>query len=170
MVDDENNWVVMGKFGRPFGIKGQIYVHSFATHIDDLLNYHPWYQKSKDGFNAIALVEPNVRNDHILVSVEGFESREKVSALTNQLIYILKNQLPELRTDEYYWHELIGMRVLSSDDAFKGYVVEVMATGSNDVLVVTHDDKRYLVPFLLDSVIESIDKETRCIKVDWDWE
>ena len=54
-----------------------------------------------------------------------------------------------------------------------GKVTKLMATGSNDVLVVKGDqqsiDRRErLIPFLPDQVIASICLETGEIRVDWD--
>ena len=48
-----------------------------------------------------------------------------------------------------------------------GKVTYIIATGSNDVLVVK-GDKEQAIPYLLDEVIKSIDLEQGLIQVDWE--
>jgi len=46
-------------------------------------------------------------------------------------------------------------------------VTSLLETGANDVLVVQGDRER-LIPYLPDQVILKVNKEDKCIVVDWD--
>ena len=48
-----------------------------------------------------------------------------------------------------------------------GIVDHLFETGANDVLVVKGDGE-HLVPYIKGQVVESVDLETRTIRVDWD--
>ncbi len=162
-------WVVVGKFGRPQGIKGFIRVISFTEPRDNILQYPDWsIQKQRTSWESIKRLDERVMPQHMLVQVDGYPSREAVSLLTNVEIAVLKNILPALDAGEFYWHELTGMRVIHESGAVLGIVDSLFATGSNDVLVVMDDNKKRLIPYLLDDVILEINESNREITVRWD--
>ena len=75
---------------------------------------------------------------------------------------------------EYYWRDLIGCAVVTTQGYQLGTVSELMETGSNDVLVVQANlndafgMKERLIPFIDEQVIKHIDITARLVEVDWD--
>lgn len=51
-------------------------------------------------------------------------------------VAVQAEQLPALSDDEFYWRELYGMSVVTTEGYDLGVVTEILETGSNDVLVV----------------------------------
>lgn len=103
----------------------------------------------------------------IIALVEGFQDRELATELTNAEIAVEADQLAELTPGEYYWFELVGMRVVNAQGFSFGKVTEMMATGSNDVLVV-EGEKKYLIPYLPGKFVLDVNKDQQVITVDWD--
>ncbi len=161
--------IIIGRFGRPHGIKGLVTVISFTEPRENILRYMPWYIGSNETWKTINVLQVDVNNKSILAQVEGYHEREEVARLTNMDIAVERKLLPLLKPGEFYWHQLIGMQVVNQQGAVLGEVSEIMPTGSNDVLVVT-GEQRYLIPYLLDTFIISVDDEKRLITVDWDTE
>lgn len=68
----------------------------------------------------------------------------------------------------------MGCQVVTTEGYDLGKVVDMMETGSNDVLVIKANlkdafgIKERLVPFLDGQVIKKVDLTTRSIEVDWD--
>jgi 16S rRNA processing protein RimM len=166
-VSTQANWIVIGRFGRPHGIKGFVTVHSFTDPRDNILRYTDWHAYLDYTWQPIKLLSVEVHNKAIVAQVEGFPEREKVARLTNIEIAVAKEQLAELEPGEYYWHQLVGMNVLNQKGESFGKVMEVMPTGANDVLVV-QGEKRYLIPYLPGQFIINIDDSQQIITVDWD--
>lgn len=164
---DNADWIIIGRFGRPHGIKGMITVVSFAEPRENILRYSPWYINGKNGWQPLTLLNVEVNNKFILAQVEGYQEREDVARLTNIDIAVKREQLPELQPDEFYWHELVGMKIINQDNTLLGNVTEMMATGANDVLVVM-GEKRHLIPYLLGRFVINVDRQERVIHVDWD--
>ena len=87
--------------------------------------------------------------------------------------------LPEARTDEIYWRDLVGMDVLcrdpeagSEDPVLLGKIEYLLDTGANDVMVIkateaSIDDRERLIPWVVDSVVSRIDTETGEVWVTW---
>ena len=165
----EPEWVIVGKFGRPQGIKGLIRVISFTEPRDNILQYPDWsIQKQGKTWQAVKRLDERLSPQYVLAQIEGYTARETVSLLTNLEIAVPKETLPDLDAGEYYWYELIGMRVIHETGVALGMVDSVFETGANDVLVVVDNEKRRLIPYLLDEVIQDINKDSREITVCWD--
>jgi 16S rRNA processing protein RimM len=75
--------------------------------------------------------------------------------------------LPSAGEDEYYWADLEGLRVETSEGVDLGIVDHLIETGANDVLIVRGDRER-LIPFLRPSVVREIDLDASRIVVEWD--
>jgi 16S rRNA processing protein RimM len=72
--------------------------------------------------------------------------------------------LPELDEDTYYWFELIGIEVYTTEAEYLGRIASIFPTGSNDVYVVKDQKKEILVP-ALESVVVGIDLEQKIMRV-----
>ena len=75
-------------------------------------------------------------------------------------------RLPDLEDGEFYWTDLVGLRVVTADGVDLGEVERMLETGANDVMVVRGGLER-LIPFLRGTVVQSVDVERGAIVVDW---
>ncbi len=166
-MSDDSDWVVVGRFGRPHGVKGFVTVLSFTEPRDNILHYTDWHARLNNQWQRLPLQNLEMNNKFILTQVEGYRDRDEVARLTNIEIAVKREQLPVLQQGEYYWHQLQGMNVVSLQGVLLGSVSEMMATGSNDVLVVI-GEKRHLIPYLPGRSIIEVDDSQRVITVDWD--
>lgn len=160
-------YIVVGRFGKAHGIKGAVTVQSFTEPTANILQYHPWFIKTKKGWEEIKIDSAEQRGKLIIAWVDQVVDRDQASALTNQEIAVLESVLPKLPEGEYYWQQLIGLNVTNLNQVQLGKVTEMLATGANDVMVV-EGGRKHLIPFLMDRYIQSIDLDTGEIIVDWD--
>ncbi|VEB35107.1 ribosome maturation factor RimM [Legionella cherrii] len=166
-MNNQDNWIVIARFGRPHGVKGFVTVHSFTEPRDNVLKYTNWHAFINNKWQPIKLLRAEVQTKSIIAQIEGYPERESVAHLTNIEIAVQQEQLETLKPGEYYWHQLIGMNVINQKGQSFGTVTEIIPTGANDVLVV-EGNKRHLIPYLLDQFILDIDTNQQLITVDWD--
>lgn len=75
-------------------------------------------------------------------------------------IYTKKKLLPETQEGEYYWHDLIGKKVITTENNFIGIVDSLFATNANDVLLVKSEKSNdTLVPFVKEFIVQIKDEE-----------
>lgn len=163
MVD----WVVVGRFGRTHGIKGFITIQSFTEPKENILRYPGWHVFLHKQWQPLKLLAVESYRQGLLAQVEGYYEREELAELTNLEIAVVSEALPALKAGEYYWRELIGMKVVNRQSLVLGTVIEILPTGANDVVVVK-GEKRHLIPYLPEQFILKIDKKQNLIVVDWD--
>jgi len=166
-VNNESDWVTLGKLGRPQGLKGLIRVISFTQPEPAILEYFPWFIQQKNEWIPLNIETFQVQNQTILIKIAEYTEREDVGQLTNCHIGVLSAQLPKLPDGEFYWHELKNMSVSNQDGTLLGTVTDILPTGANDVLVVS-GKKRHLIPYVPKIHIVSVDPVQRQIVVDWD--
>lgn len=166
-MNNQDNWVIVGRFGRPHGVKGFVTVQSFTEPRENILRYAHWHVFVDKQWQPIHILSVEVHNKSIIAKIEGYPERESVAMLTNIDVAVPKGQLALLKAGEYYWHDLIGMNVVNQQGQPFGVVTEVMPTGSNDVLIV-QGDTRHLIPYLPGECIIDICASKRLITVDWD--
>lgn len=166
-MDKTSDWVTVGRFGRPRGIKGFVKVISFTHPLENILMYQPWHAYIKGQWQPLAIKKAVTEHKFAFVQIEGFLERELAATLTNVDIAIKREQLPDLAPGEYYWHQLIGMTVVDVAGVVLGTVAEIIATGANDVLVVD-GEKRHLIPYVPEKYIIKVDESSSNIIVDWD--
>ena len=99
--------------------------------------------------------------------LRGVDDRDAAAALAGQWIGIARAQLPTLPDGEYYWHDLLGLAVLTDAGDDLGVVDHIIETGANDVLAVRHAGGERLLPWSPD-VVGSVDLAGGRIYVRWD--
>ncbi|MEJ2820790.1 ribosome maturation factor RimM, partial [Streptococcus pneumoniae] len=93
-------------------------------------------------------------NQDMIIKLKGVDDRDAANLLTNCEIVVDSSQLPQLEEGDYYWKDLMGCQVVTTEGYDLGKVVDMMETGSNDVLVIKANlkdafgIKERLVPFL----------------------
>lgn len=92
----------------------------------------------------------------LLMRVDGVDSRDEARALSGLDIGVDASQLGEPPPGEYYRFDLVGMSVFTELGTLLGEVVEVMATGANDVFVVRGERGEALIP-AIDDVVVGVD-------------
>ncbi|MDP2573784.1 ribosome maturation factor RimM [Vibrio penaeicida] len=166
--------IVVGKFGASYGIRGWLKVFSYTDNAESIFDFSPWFIKQKGDWVECKVESWKRHNKGMVCKLEGLEIREEAHLLTNFEIAINPASLPELSEDEFYWRELFGMQVITTKGYNLGEVVDLLETGSNDVLVVKANlkdafgQKERLIPFLEEQVIIQVDREAQRIEVDWD--
>ena len=76
-------------------------------------------------------------------------------------------QVPVPEPGQFYWSDLLGLTVTTTEGVDLGVVERMMETGANDVLVVKGERER-LIPFLMDDVVHHVDLDGGRMEVDWD--
>ena len=159
--------VLLGQLSSVYGVKGWIKVTSHTQPRENIFNYPEWLLKIGDNWQLTKVEQGRPHGKTLVVKLAGCDDRDQAQLLVNTKIAIYRSQLPPVATDEYYWSDLIGMQVITKDDQVLGVVDHLLETGANDVIVVKGAHE-YLVPYIREQVVISVDLETRIIRVDWD--
>jgi len=93
-------------------------------------------------------------NRYALVSLYGINDPETALKYRGAILSSDKSLLPVLQEKEYFYEQLIGLTVSTTDGNVIGRVSDIFETGSNDVYIVKGSDKEYLIPAIHDVIKE----------------
>ncbi len=169
LLPESEEWVVLGKISGIYGVRGMVKVFSFTELRDAILDYSPWFLGSER--RPYVLEEGRMQGEGVVAKLAEVSDREQARALIGQEISIARAQLPELETGEFYWRDLIGMRVLNQEGQFLGNVKGFLETGANDVMVLDAEKGGELLIPWSDASAAGVDQSAGLITVDWqaDW-
>ena len=162
---NSNDFIKIGKITNNHGIRG----YARFIYYGDLKNFN--YKEvflEKEGKLLSYFIENfKYHKNYILLKLENIHSINDVNLhLKGRDVYIKKDQLPELDNDEYYWFQLIGIKVYNVNGEYLGEIDSIIETGSNDVFVVKNNkSKEKLIPYI-DNVVKLIDIENKKMIVE----
>ena len=167
---EKNGFLPIGKIVGAHGVKGNIKVYSY---VESLSIFEPGGSiliinaKGSEKTYKIEWVKPHTRV--ILLSLKGIDSRDSAETLIGSQLFIEKTDLPEPEEGSYYWFDIIGLSVFTTDGQYLGKIESIIPTGSNDVFVVKDRNKKQdnetLIP-ALESVVMEIDFNLKTMIVD----
>jgi 16S rRNA processing protein RimM len=159
--------ISVGKISGVFGIKGWVKVFSFTDPRENILTYSPWLLKKGDESKILNVIDGQLQGKTIVAQLDGINDRDQAASLMGWDVFIRQDQLPKIGKNEYYWSELIGLKVETIDGIQLGVVDSLLETGANDVIIVQGERER-VIPFLQGQTITKIDLDAGIIIVDWD--
>lgn len=166
--------LLVGRIGAAHGIRGWVKVHSFTDPLENILDYQPWTLRGTEGERPVKVTASRWQGKQLVVQLDGESDRTRAEAnYCGREVLVPASVLPVLPADEFYWRDLIGLRVQLVDGRDLGKVTSMMETGANDVLVVRGDSdsidrSERLLPWLPDKVVKQVDTDAGMMTVDWD--
>ena len=164
--------VVVGRIGRPYGVKGWVHLQSYTEPSGNLIEYRPWLitGSGRRGWEQLDCVDVRAYRESFVGLFVDITDRSQAANLSGLNLGVPLETLPEPNSGEYYWHQLIGLPVVNEDKVMLGKVTKLMPTGANDVLVVRSETGERLIPFVAGTV-DSVNLDDS-ILVRWseDWD
>ena len=161
--------IPVGRVAGLFGVRGWVKLRSDTDPRENILGYSPLYLERDGQWQAFEVTGGKRQGKSIIARLGDCPDRDAAALLVGARIAIKPAQLPAAEEGEYYWRDLIGLRVATEDGIELGVIRQMMETGANDVMVVRDAEGRErLIPFLQGAVIKHIDLEQGRMQVDWD--
>ncbi len=162
--------IPIGKIVGAHSLNGTSRVYSYAESLSVFKPNSDIILRSRDGQEKtyeINWVKAHTRG--VLMALKGVSDRTQAEKLIGCELLIERASLPEPEDGTYYWFDLIGLSVFTTEDKLLGRIESIITTGSNDVYVVRPPDgdeqDEVLIP-AVESVVIDIDLARRKMQVD----
>ena len=161
----ERKLVPLGHISGVHGIQGWVKIHSLTEPREAIFDYQPWLLG--ESLEEVRVSQGKKHGSRLIALLENTENREGAEALVNKPIAVYRDQFPDLPSGEYYWTDLLGLKVCLEDGRELGRIEQMLATGANDVMVVKGERER-LIPFIREQHVKQVDLDAGIVTVDWD--
>jgi 16S rRNA processing protein RimM len=147
------NKILVGKIVAPQGIRGDVRVQTFSESPMDFQKFKVQSAKFKETDFKFVRAVPN--SSVIIAHIAGFDDRNAAETLRGTELYIDRDTLPELSSDEYYQADLIGFTVLR-DGKKIGVVAGFQNFGAGDIIELDNGDYVSFIGASVDMVKKEI--------------
>ncbi|MGY1694879.1 MULTISPECIES: ribosome maturation factor RimM [unclassified Geodermatophilus] len=158
--------VVVGRIGRPHGVRGEATVELRTDDPD--ARFVPGAVLRTDPADRGPLTVAGARwhREVLLLAFEGYDSREAVETLRDTLLEVPVADLPALEDPEaFYDHQLVGLAARLPDGTPLGEVTAVRHEGADLLVVARADGGELLVPFVT-AIVPTVDLAGGLVVVD----
>jgi 16S rRNA processing protein RimM len=147
----------IGKIVKSCGLRGRMKAVSYLESNDKLQDLNELYiSYGNDTKGPFRLKGIRSRGKSFFLEIEGVESFQSAKALIGCQVLIPADKLEKLPEGEYYWRDMIGLKVVTEGGRILGVIDSIFPTGSNDVYVCSGGEREILLPGTAD-VIRKID-------------
>lgn len=159
----------VGKIVNTHGIKGELKILSQTDFPDlrfskgsELLFVDP------DGVQKMKAVVESAREHKgmFIVRFKAWDDINQVEKYKGWSVKVDEENLAELEEDEYYYHEIIGCKVETTDGRELGSITEILSPGANHVWVVKPPKGRDILIPVIDEVIIDVDIDERKVVIE----
>ena len=167
-----DSFVALGRITAHYGVKGWVKVHSYTRPAEEIFDFAQWTLRPENSTGPQTVVEVRDYRSHgrrLHVAFKGLNNREDTESLIGLEIGARRELFPELPHGQYYWLDLIGLRVVNEAGICFGQLSDMMETGANDVAVITRESPggEILIPWV-EGVVTRVDIASGQIVVDLD--
>lgn len=151
----EEAYVLIGEVIKVHGLRGELKVACYSGQPGNIAHYRrlALIGKGETVPRGFALEGSRVKEKAAIIRLQGLTDRDQADLLVGHGVLVLREDLPPLADDEFYWRDVAGRRVLDAGGMDLGTVSHLFSNGSQDIMVVASGRNEYLVPVVAGIVV-----------------
>ena len=160
---DQKDFFNLGKITKPFGLKGEVI---FFLDVDTPANYASLdsvFVEVKGVLVPYFIESIRINGNKATVKFEDL-NRDESLALVGCDLYLPLELLPKLTGKKFYFHEIIGFRVIDKQKGNIGTIASVIDYPAQPLFQIINNKKEILFP-IIDKLIDCVDRENSTIFV-----
>jgi len=161
----------MGRIVAPYGLKGWVRIEPYSAHPESMSTYRSWWVGRHGDWRELKVAESILQHGASLVArFEGCAERDAALALKGSELALERESLPQNANGEFYWVDLVGLKVVNVKGEKLGDVAALFENGAHPVMRVVDGETERLLPFV-EQVVRQVDMAQGRIRVEWelDW-
>lgn len=162
---EKKDFYFLGKITKTSGYNGSLVFFFDVDDIDRYADLEAVFINMHDELVPFAISKINFKSvKSAIVQLEDITDEESATALIGFELYLPLSYLPKLEGKKFYYHEVIGFKVIDKTMGELGTIKEILDQSSQAILVIEHDNKEILVP-ITDDIIKAVDRKKNIIQV-----
>ncbi len=154
--------VIVGKFS----FKGEVLIKLDTDRPEHYLKKESVFVELHEGLIPFFMEERQLQKSRLLrVKFEEVNSETEAQEILNKAVYLPLKELPELESDQFYFHEVIGFTMIDRHDGEIGTLKSINDITPQALFEIDHHGKEVLVP-IHDDFIVKVDKAHKTIELD----
>ena len=109
--------IVLGRLTAPYGVQGWLRLHDFGDDPERWREIRSWWlgrdEQDFSGWRSYALQSMRLQGKGRVIKLTGVDGRSAAEAMVGSFVGAPRTALPKTGPDEFYWADLIGLRVVN---------------------------------------------------------
>ncbi|SHJ15290.1 16S rRNA processing protein RimM [Mesonia phycicola] len=151
----------LGKIVSKFSFKGELLVKLDTDDPESFLKMESVFVDLNKNLIPFFIEKSSLQKSNLLrVKFEDISTEKEADLLLKKEVYLPLTMLPELKEDQFYFHEVIGFKVIDKTFGEVGILKGVNDSTPQALFEIEREGKEILVP-LNDDFIWKIDKPNK---------
>lgn len=148
------------------GLKGEVNIQLDVDYPDEYRNLESVFVEINEKLVPFFITNIQIRGDKAVVKFEDVDDLASADPLKSKALFLPLSVLPKLGQDQFYYHDIIGYKIIDQDGFIIGDIADVYTSSRQDLFAVkSKDDKEVLIP-VIDEIIVEVNHKERQLKVN----
>jgi len=152
---NENNYYYLGKVTRKFSFKGELIVFLDTDTPSHYYGLKKIFLKVDNSYIPYFISKiSKYKNNSVRVKFEDVNNESEAMELINYEIFLPMEELPKLEGKKFYYHEVIGFKVIDINHGEIGEITHINDQTPQHLFVVKSSGKEILIPINDDFILD----------------
>jgi 16S rRNA processing protein RimM len=106
------------------------------------------------------------KGNKLRVKFEEIDTQQDAESILNAEVYLPLSLLPKLTGNKFYFHEIIGFKVIDKNKGFIGLIEAVNDSAAQTFLEIKHNKDIIILVPLLDDFIKKVDRDKKEMHIE----
>lgn len=154
----------LGNITKPHGLKGELNIYIDADAPSAYQELESVFVEIHQKLVPFFVESLGLKGNRGIIAFEDVLTYEQAEAMRGCALYLPLTMLPVLQADQFYYHEIIGYKVVDAKEGELGLIKAVYASGRQDLLEMTYQGQEILIP-ISDEIVSSVDRPGQLLHV-----
>lgn len=153
----------LGRVTKPWGVKGQMVLFLDVDRPEDYAGLDSAFVEVKGRLVPHFFRIDSLNGNKAVVTFEEI-GPDQAAALAGHDLYLPLELLPKLEGNKFYFHEVVGFRVIDDEKGDIGTLEQVIEYPAQPLFQVMKNGTEVLIP-VIDEVVKKVDREQKTLYV-----
>ncbi|WP_027394900.1 ribosome maturation factor RimM [Aquimarina latercula] len=155
----------LGKIVSKFSFKGEVLIKLDTDEPENYVKMESVFINYNKNLVPFFIEKSSLhKSDLLRVKFEDVDSEEDADDLMKSEIYLPLNLLPKLEGDKFYFHEVIGFKIVDAAFGEVGVIKHINDSTAQALFEIDRDGIEILIP-MNDEFIDKVDRKTNTVFV-----
>ena len=153
----------LGRITKPFGVKGQVVMFLDVDSPEEYIDMDSAFVDVKGTLVPYFFHIDSLNGNKATVTFEEISAEEALSLVGREL-YLPLELLPKLTGNQFYFHEVVGFRVIDDEHGDIGVIQSIIDYPAQPLFQIMKEGVEILIP-VIDPIIKKVSREEKIIYI-----
>ena len=160
----DKNYYYLGTLTKPFGLKGALCAYFDVDDCERYLDLDAVFIETDGEMIPYMIEDLQFRgNNQFVIKLQDVDM-DNVREFTQTELYLPLSRLPKLTGNRFYFHEVVGFKVIDDRLGEIGICKDFLELANNPLMQVDHDGTEILIP-ASGEFVTAVDRENKTMHV-----